>query len=105
MRDVATRVEYFRNGAQRKQNLLGFIVLSFVFLFAALSGARAQDNASITGTVLDPSGAAVANASIKITNVATGQVRQGTSNSAGVYLFANVGVGTYNLSATAAGFQ
>ena len=65
----------------------------------------AQDNATITGTVLDPSGAAVANAAIKITNVATGQIRQVTSNSAGVFVFPNVGVGTYNLSATASGFQ
>jgi hypothetical protein len=72
---------------------------------AFMPKAAAQDNAAITGNVLDPSGAAVANATIQITNVATGQTRQVTSNSAGVYLFPNVGVGTYTLTASASGFQ
>jgi len=76
-----------------------------VFLLAFSSVGWAQDNATITGTVLDPSGAAVANVSISITNTATGQVRDTVSNSAGDYRFANVGVGQYTLSATIAGFQ
>ncbi|HEU5233223.1 MAG TPA: TonB-dependent receptor [Terriglobales bacterium] len=75
-------------------------------MVAILAGtARAQDNASITGTVTDPSGAAVVNASITITNVATGQVRNTVSNSSGDFLFANVGAGQYTMAATAPGFQ
>jgi hypothetical protein len=74
-------------------------------LFVSAPISWAQENATITGTVIDPSGAAVENAAIKITNIATGQVRQVTSNSSGLYVFPNVGVGTYTLSASAPGFQ
>ncbi|HMD19920.1 MAG TPA: carboxypeptidase-like regulatory domain-containing protein, partial [Alloacidobacterium sp.] len=63
-----------------------------------------QENATITGTVLDPSGAAIPNAAITLTNPATGQVRQTVSNNDGIYLFANVGVGNFTLGASAAGF-
>src|SRR5690242_13023777 len=78
------------------------LVLAVLTITAAAWG---QDNASLTGTVLDPSGAAVVNAGISLTNTATGQVRHATSNSAGDYLFASLGAGVYNLEASAAGFQ
>ena len=74
-------------------------------LFVLTPGAWGQDNATITGTVADATGALVPNAAISLTNPATGQTRASTSNSAGAYRFANVGVGTYTLSASAAGFQ
>lgn len=76
-----------------------------VFLVAFSIVGWAQDNATISGTVLDPSGAAVANVSVSITNTATGQVRETVSNSAGDYRFPNVGQGTYNLAASITGFQ
>jgi hypothetical protein len=74
-------------------------------LLAMTPAGRGQDNATITGTVTDPSGALVPNAAISLVNPATNQVRQDTSNSAGSYRFPNVGVGTYTLSASATGFQ
>jgi carboxypeptidase family protein len=77
--------------------------LAIVALFT--TSVAAQDNASLTGTVTDPSGAAVVNASITITNVATGQVRNTVSNSSGDFLFANVGAGQYTMTASAPGFQ
>jgi len=64
-----------------------------------------QDNAQVTGTITDPSGAAVVNASISLIHTATGQVRHTTSNSTGDFLFASVGVGQYNLEVSATGFQ
>jgi len=67
--------------------------------------AKAQDNATINGTVQDSTGAVVAKAEIILTNTATDQVRQVTSNDAGAYRFANVGVGRYTLSASSTGFQ
>ena len=67
--------------------------------------ALAQENATITGSVLDPTGAVLPNVTITITNIATGQIRQSASNSAGMYTFANVGVGHFNLEATATGFE
>jgi hypothetical protein len=65
----------------------------------------AQENATITGTVLDSTGAVVPNVTITLTNTATGQIRATESNSSGIYLFPSLGVGTFTLSATAAGFQ
>lgn len=79
--------------------------LAAIVLFACTPLLRAQDNATITGNVVDVSGAVVPNASLTLTNPATGQSRQTTSNNAGSYRFANVGVGTYTLTATAQGFQ
>src|SRR5580658_4471150 len=84
---------------------LAFWMTLLVMLAGACGTAWAQDNATITGTVLDSTGAVVPSAQISLTNPATGQVRQGVSNSAGAYRFANVGVGTYTLSAAASGFQ
>src|SRR5437660_9552566 len=74
-------------------------------LLVLTTGAWGQDNASITGTVVDSTGAALQNAQISLTNTATGQGRQVTSNSVGAFLFANVGVGHYKLGASAPGFQ
>jgi Carboxypeptidase regulatory-like domain len=67
--------------------------------------ALAQENATITGSVLDPTGAVLPNVAITLTNVATGQIRETASNGSGIYTFANVGVGHFNLDATLAGFE
>jgi Carboxypeptidase regulatory-like domain len=80
-----------------------------VALFSAsvllMPSAWAQENATITGSVLDPTGAVIPNVAITLTNIATGQERETSSNNSGIYTFSNVGVGHFNLDATAAGFQ
>jgi hypothetical protein len=79
---------------------------SFIAMLLVLTTvAWGQDNATVTGSVMDPTGAAVANVPISLTSAATGQVRQVTSNTSGVYRFANVGVGRYTLGASVTGFQ
>jgi hypothetical protein len=80
-----------------------FTPLAILLILAA--GAWGQDNATITGTVTDPSGALVANVTITFRSQATGQVRQTTSNTSGAYRFANVGVGRYTLEASMPGFE
>ena len=67
--------------------------------------ARGQENAVITGTVTDPSGAAIANAAITLTNQATHVARQSVSGDSGGFNFVNLGVGQYTLVVTASGFQ
>lgn len=106
MSDLATHNSHLPRSAKHSHFHFGLaILLGIALLLALMPAALAQENATITGTVMDPSGAAVPNATIKITNMATGQIRQVTSNSSGLYVFANVGVGTYTLSASASGFQ
>ncbi|MGH9695241.1 MAG: carboxypeptidase regulatory-like domain-containing protein, partial [Bryobacteraceae bacterium] len=73
-------------------------------LFLTL-GAVAQENATITGVVTDPSGAVVPTATITLTNPATSQARNAVSNTSGIYTFSNVGIGHFTLSAVASGFQ
>jgi hypothetical protein len=79
---------------------------AFIALLLTLTtGAWGQDNATITGTVADPSGAVVANVTITLTNLATGQTREVRSNTSGAYRFADVGVGRYTLEASIQGFE
>jgi Carboxypeptidase regulatory-like domain len=58
----------------------------------------------LTGTVTDPSGAAVSGARISFRNEATGTTSQFATSSDGVYS-APVGVGGYEITVDAAGFQ
>jgi len=84
----------------------GAIALALLALLAfAAPAAWAQDNATITGTVTDASGAVVPNAAISLTNPATGQKRDTVSNGTGAFRFANMGVGTYSMDVSAQGFQ
>ncbi|HEV2323661.1 MAG TPA: TonB-dependent receptor [Terracidiphilus sp.] len=73
-------------------------------MLAFAPAARGQENATVTGTVTDSSGAVVPNAKVELTNTATGVSRTVTSNSVGAYRFPNVGIGTYNMVVTASGF-
>jgi hypothetical protein len=82
-------------------------ILRCMLIFVALSSAvlSAQDTASITGTVTDPSGAAVSNAQVTITDAQKGVTRSATTNSSGEYLFAALPIGTYSMDVTTAGFK
>jgi hypothetical protein len=96
----------FRTNPAGRLSHAWFLFLGVLaMLFFAAPGLRAQDNATINGTVVDTTGAVVPNAAITITNDATGQKRETVSNSTGAYRFANVGIGKYTLVATAKGFQ
>lgn len=71
-----------------------------------LPAAFAQsDSASVSGTVTDPTGAAVSQATITITNEGTGTERKVTSNESGFYTVTNLQPGTYTVHVEAAGFQ
>jgi hypothetical protein len=61
--------------------------------------------ATITGTVTDPSGASIPNATIKATNNATNNVSETKTNSDGVYTMPLLEPGVYRVEATAPGFQ
>lgn len=69
------------------------------------AAAWGQDTGSITGTVTDPSGAAVSGASVVIANTDRGITRQTTSNSSGEYNQSALPQGNYDVTVTAAGFK
>ncbi len=67
--------------------------------------ANAQSSASLNGVVTDPSGAAVANASVTAKNIGTGIETTLQTDTSGSYLFPSLPIGTYRLEITAAGFS
>jgi len=88
--------------------LVRYLVSTFgVALIALLCVAMlgAQENAGITGVVTDPSGAAIPNATVTVTHLATGTVRTTKSDGSGLYSFSALQIGTYDLKVTAPGFK
>jgi hypothetical protein len=78
----------------------------FACLLLICFGAYAQsDRGSITGTISDPAGAMVPNASIVAKNTQTGAEFKVASSETGNYTLAQLPVGVYQLSASAPGFK
>src|SRR5712691_6224241 len=69
----------------------GLVVLLSSALFAQLP------TSTLNGTVTDPQGAAVTNAKVILTSLATSAAREATSNAQGFYTFANVAPGDYRV--------
>src|SRR5262249_9807750 len=65
----------------------------------------AQSTASLSGTVIDPTGAAVPNATVTARNVSTGVEMSLTTDASGAYLFPTLPIGSYRLEVTANGFN
>ena len=77
------------------------LVISFIFSGTAL----AQSTATIQGTVLDATGAAVPNATVTVKNMNTGQERSTQTSDAGLYVVPSLPVGTYSVEVKAQGLQ
>ena len=84
---------------RRFQTLLSL----FVLLCAAMSAQEFR--ATISGHVLDSSGAAVPNAKIQAVSVDTNEVTSAASDSSGAYTIPLLRPGIYKLTASAQGFK
>ena len=73
--------------------------------FLLMSICRAQDTATIVGTVTDSSGAVVPGVRITVANPEKGLTREVASNAAGDYVAPKLPIGNYLVTAEAAGFQ
>jgi len=73
-------------------------------LLMASSLAFAQE-ATIVGTVTDPSGSVLPNVTITITSTDTGRVSTFTTNDSGQYVAPDLAIGHYSIKAEAAGFS
>ena len=80
-----------------------WFALRSAFCFASV--AAAQSSAILRGRVTDASGAAIAEAKIKLTLVTTGVVREIVTDTGGAYEFSQLQPGRYTLEASADGFQ
>src|ERR1039458_4621505 len=79
-------------------------LLSLLLLCASV-GFGQTGLATITGTITDQSGAAVANAPVEVRSSDTGTNFQGASSSTGNYTVTQLPVGDYELSVTVSGFK
>src|SRR5579862_4880347 len=78
------------------------VVVAFLFLHIALI---AQDSGIISGNVADESGAVIPNASLIITNKATGYARHVVSSSEGFFSASALPAGVYEIRAEVKGFR
>jgi hypothetical protein len=79
-------------------------ILACLFL-SALAAFAQTDRGTITGTVSDPAGAVVANATIDAKSTDSGTTYQAGTSGTGNYTLAQMPVGTYELSVTVPGFK
>jgi len=81
--------------------ILSVLLVTTFATFAFGQGAAG----TITGTVTDPSGAVVPNATITIRNIANGQVYKSVTTQTGNYTETQLPVGVYDLSVGSTGFK
>src|SRR5438309_4423336 len=81
------------------------LVIAIVVVLSLAVGVSAQTfRGSINGTVTDPSGGVVPNATVKATQVATGIDHTTTTASDGAFAFQDMPLGLYKVTVTATGF-
>ena len=82
-----------------------FIFRVLVFCFpAVLLAQESVNSASVSGTVIDPSGAPIQNAQVKSRQVETNLANVTTTDRAGRFRFPYLNVGTYEISIRQSGF-
>ena len=66
---------------------------------------QAQFRASLNGTITDPTGAVIPNATVILTNPATNEMKTVTSDGSGFYAFNGLAPATYRLTIQSPGFE
>ncbi|MFZ0799602.1 MAG: carboxypeptidase regulatory-like domain-containing protein, partial [Terriglobales bacterium] len=84
---------------------LQFCLAVFAVLALTFSAVAQIQFSQFTGTVLDPSSAAIASAKVTVTNTATDLKLTTTTNSSGNYTVKEVPPGVYKITVEAAGFK
>src|SRR6266540_313310 len=91
-------------GRSMVRKLLGPVVLALVFPVMLAAQSQATTGV-IRGTVTDPSGTAVAGASVVLRETQTGFQRQVATNERGIFVAPLMPLGTYDVTARAVGFS
>jgi hypothetical protein len=82
-----------------------FLFLLSLLLCLSMSLPAQQDRGSFTGSVTDPTGAAIPNVKITITDVATNVKTNTVTNEVGQYRVPNLPIGDYKITFEAQGFK
>jgi hypothetical protein len=88
----------------RNFTYLLFLTLGLAAYGTPLAAQLGGSSGSVTGAVLDPTGAVVPNATVEIHNPVSGFIRSTATDSSGKFAFNNVPFNPYHLSVTAPGF-
>src|SRR5712664_900874 len=77
----------------------------FLAIAASLSFAQSTNSGDIRGTVTDSSGAVIAGATVTLTNIDTGEVKEFVTNTSGIYDTVSTRPGNYTLTFSKEGFK
>ena len=89
----------------KRSLILGTFSTLFALLFGALLASAQSGNAgAVRGTVTDPSGAVIPNATVHLTNPTSGLDRTVTTDATGQFVFSNISFNPYQVTASANGF-
>src|SRR3984957_8667961 len=88
-------------------NFKNIWVLLFVVTLLSFQSLMAQtaSTGALTGTIKDPSGAVVPNATVTLTSLDTAQARTSTTSAEGTFQFSQLQPGNYRMRIEAAGFK
>jgi Carboxypeptidase regulatory-like domain/TonB dependent receptor len=90
--------------AKLAKSLLTACAVAFLTISSLPAAAQTSGNGNITGTITDPSGAAVPNATVVVKNTDTGVSRTLTTNGDGIYTATFLQPGHYEVDAMAPSF-
>jgi len=81
------------------------ILISVFVLASALTVVAQVENGQFAGNVTDPSGAAIANAKVTVTDIGTNRIVTVTTNQSGAFNVGQLQVGRYSVAVEAKGFR
>src|SRR5712671_2411353 len=91
--------------AYRRSLVSTIVIVTLLLAISLTASAQSSSTATINGTVTDPQGAVIPNATVTATNLATGVERSATTSASGFYRILSLQPGTYDLRVDAAGFS
>ena len=83
----------------------GLIVAIFLWASVVPAAAQVATSGTVTGTVVDKTGAVVPGATVTLTDTATKATRTAVTNGSGLYNVTNLDPGTYDITVAKAGFR
>jgi len=90
--------------ASYKKSLYAAFLLTLFLAAGSFAHAQSGNSTSITGTVLDPSGAVVVNAAVDLRNPVSGYSRSAVTDAAGKFTIPNVPFNPYHVTVSGKGF-
>src|SRR5205085_11047359 len=94
---------------KQEDRIMHKYIATFLFCLPILctgaAATSAQTTSTISGTILDQKGAAIAGATVTARNAETNQTRTTTTNAEGRYVFPEMRVGEYEIKADMTNFR